>query len=146
MRLPSTTGNFPVRTLAFNLFFLLAGALAGCGSSGNTDNTLLTPARVATIGQGVKTKEQVRALLGAPQSSKTQLAISQPAGAPPLPAKYAASEIWAFWTSSKKQSLFTLPFTSPAAANDAKYLVLVYFDERGIVVDCQAEGPPPGKD
>jgi hypothetical protein len=135
-----------VKSFILYLAFLLAGLLAGCSTGADTGNRSLTPDRVAAVGKSATTKEKVRALLGAPQSIKTQLAMSQPAGAPPLPAKYAAAEIWAFWTSSRKRSLLTLPFASSAATDDAKYLVLVYFDERGMVLDCRAEGTPPGKD
>lgn len=124
------------------LALLAVSLLAACGH--DSGNTRLTPALVANIRAGVTTKEQVRALLGAPQSTKTQLPLSQPAGAASLPAKLTASEIWGFWRDRRKSS-FPRPFAD-AAAGTARYLVIVYFDDRGTVLDCQSEGKSPGKD
>jgi outer membrane protein assembly factor BamE (lipoprotein component of BamABCDE complex) len=109
--------------------------MAGCGFDSNSGSKRLSPAMVASIRNGVTTKLQVRGLLGAPQSVKTQLPVQQPPGTEPLPVKYLASEIWAFW-SDKKQSK---PFFALGAAKTSRYLVIIYFDAQGVVLDCQSE-------
>jgi hypothetical protein len=117
------------------LTLLIAVLLTVCGCTPAPGNNRLGPAAVSNIRNGITTKEQVRALLGAPQSTERQQPIRQPSGVEPLPAKYTASEIWAYWTDVNPRHLFSIS----APAKQSRYLVVIYFDERGVVLDCQTE-------
>ncbi len=123
------------------VLFLGAGLLISCGTGKDTVNTRISAGTLAAINKGATTKEQVRVLLGDPQSRKTQAPVRQLPGVTPLPAKYAASEIWAFWTDINKGSSFHLPFSSRAAKPPCT--VIIYFDERGTVLDCETSGELP---
>jgi hypothetical protein len=120
------------------IIFLFAGLLTACSSEHTTGNSRLNPAVAASIQKGITTKDKVRALLGNPQSTKTQLPVIQPPGVAPLPAKRTASEIWAFWNTTDRKPLVALPFTA-AKPQGASYTVIIYFDERGVVLDCETE-------
>jgi len=109
--------------------------LTVCGCTSAPSNKRLGPTAVSTIRNGITTKEQVRALLGAPQSTERQEPIRQPSGAEPLPAKYTASEIWAYWNNVNPRHLLSIS----APNRQERYLVVIYFDERGVVLDCQTE-------
>jgi hypothetical protein len=117
--------------------FLCSGLLAACSSGRNPGNAKVTPDAVATIRKGMTTKEQVRAVLGPPLSTKTQLPIHPPPGAAPLPAKLTAAEVWGFWNGGRqgKTGLFS---TAPPV--NTGYTVIIFFNEQGIVLDYQAEG------
>jgi len=117
--------------------FLLATLLTAC-SEHTTGNGRLNPAVAASIQKGITTKDKVRALLGNPQSIKTQLPVIQPRGVAPLPAKRTASEIWAFWNSTDRKPLVALPFTATRPQH-ASYTIVIYFDERGVVLDSETE-------
>ena len=95
----------------------------------------LSPTAVASIRNGVTTKAQVRALLGPPQSVKLQEPVEQATGSDELPAKYLAREVWGYWSERKQRGSF---FTR-GAAKASRYLVIIYFDGRGVAIDCQAE-------
>ncbi len=114
--------------------FLTAVSLTGC-DSGHTDR--LSPDRVAAIKNGITTKEQVRAILGPPLSTKIQVPISQPAGVAPLAVKLIATEIWAFRSSGYKHFFFNLRFLP--SGPKTSYTVIIYFDERGTVLDYETE-------
>jgi hypothetical protein len=119
--------------------FLIAGSLTACNSGQDTGNKKLSVTAISSIKNGITTKEQVRAMLGNPQSTKTQLPVRQSPGMPLLPAKYTASEIWAFWTDNKERTSFSLSFTAGKKPKQSRYLVIIYFDEQGIVLDCETE-------
>ena len=95
----------------------------------------LSPTAVASIRNGVTTKEQVRALLGPPQSVKLQTPVQQPPGVEALPAKDLASEVWGYWSERKQRG----SFFSRGPAKVSRYLVIIYLDGRGVVIDCQTE-------
>jgi hypothetical protein len=95
----------------------------------------LSPTAVASIRNGITTKAQVQALLGPPQSVKLQAPVQQPPGVEALPTKYLASEVWGFWSEKEQRG----SFFSPSAAKSSRYLVIIYFDGRGVVLDCQSE-------
>ncbi len=124
------------------MLFLGAGLLVSCGSGTRGANKGISAVKLAAIRNGVTTKEQVRTLFGDPQSSKTQAPVRQPPGTYPLPAKYTASEIWAFWSKSDKGPLLHLPFTA-RPAEKPPCTVIIYFDERGTVLDCDRSGELP---
>ncbi len=117
------------------LAVVIVGALLLAAPDYPRRSSRLSPTAVASIRNHITTKPQVQALLGPPQSVKRQVPLQQSAGAEPLPAKFAASEIWAFWSESKKGG----SFFSRGPARSSRYLVIIYFDERGVVLDCQAE-------
>jgi hypothetical protein len=117
------------------LTLLIAVLLTACGCAPAPGNNRLGPSAVSTIRNGITTKEQVRALLGAPQSTERQQPIRQPSGVEPLPVKYTASEIWAYWTDVNPRHLFSIS----ASTKQERYLVVIYFNERGVVLDCQTE-------
>ncbi len=117
------------------MLFLGAGLLISCDAGRNRINN----GTLAAIQKGATTKEQVRVLLGAPQSSKIQTPIQQPPGVSPLPAKYTASEIWGFWSGNNNR--FHLPFTSRATKPPCTDII--YFDQRGIVLDFETSGELP---
>lgn len=97
----------------------------------------LGPAAAAAIRKGTTNKAQVRALLGEPRSIERQVPVPvqpQAPGVAPLPAKYTASEIWTYWTVSKHKSSDAAPGTKPA-----RFCVVVFFDAKGIVLDCETE-------
>lgn len=121
------------------LVFLSTGLLSACGSEQTTGNRGLNPDKVSLIQKGTATKEQVRALLGTPQSTKTQIPVYQPPGTTPLPAKQTASEIWAYWANRVQKQRLTLPLTAPGKAHQSSYTVIVYFDAHGVVLDCQTQ-------
>ena len=109
--------------------------LTACGCAPAPGNKRLSPIAVATIRSGITTKAQVRTLLGAPQSMDRQLPIRQPAGGEPLPVKYVASEIWEYSTTINPRHLLS----ASASDRQEKYFVVIYFDERGVVLDCETE-------
>lgn len=117
-----------VKRLLSSLFLLFAGVLFVYGSGGATGKNRLGPVAVASIRNGITTKGEVRALLGKPQEIQMQVPVRQPPGAAPLPAKYAASEIWELSATG-----------TTATAKKLRYFIVVYFDERGVVLDCQTE-------
>jgi hypothetical protein len=94
----------------------------------------LGPAAAAAIRKGTTTKQQVHALLGAPQLMERQVPIRQPAGIEPLPAKYLASEIWTYRTYSRHKTENAAP-----GAKLSYYFIIVFFDARGTVLDCETE-------
>jgi len=94
----------------------------------------LGPAAAATIRTGTTTKQQVHALLGTPQLAERQVPIRQPAGTEPLPAKYLASEIWTYRTYSRHGTANAAP-----GAKHSCYFIVVFFDARGTVLDCETE-------
>jgi len=92
----------------------------------------LGPAAAAAIRTGKTNKQQVHALLGAPQLMERQVPIRQPAGTEPLPAKYLASEIWTYRTSSRRGAA-----NAASGARPFRYFIIVFFDARGLVLDCE---------
>ena len=125
------------------MLFLGAVFIVSCGSASKVVNKRINSGALAAIRKGATTKEQVRALLGAPQSERTQLPVRQPTGVSSLPAKYTASEIWAFWTDINSGPAFHLPFTAPRPPGKAPCTVIVYIDERGTVLDYETSGEIP---
>ncbi len=121
------------------MLFLGAGLLISCDAGRHTVNKRINTGTLAAIQKGATTKEQVRVLLGDPQSSKIQTPVQQPPGVSPLPAKYTASEIWGFWTDIDNK--FHLPFTHRPTKPPCT--VIIYFDQRGIVLDCETSGELP---
>ena len=117
------------------LTLLIAVLLTACGGAPAPGNKRLSPIAVATIRNGITTKAQVRTLLGAPQSMDRQLPIRQPAGGDPLPAKFTASEIWEYSTNVNPRHLLS----ASAPDRQERYFVVIYFDERGVVLDCETE-------
>jgi hypothetical protein len=115
--------------------FFLTGLLSACSSGGNDR---LNPAVAAAIKKGVTSKDQIRALLGAPQSMKIQVPIVLPPGVTSLPAKQTATEIWAFWNSSARKPAVTRPFIA-SKRDHASYTVIIFFDAHGIVLDYSIE-------
>ena len=94
----------------------------------------LGPMAAASIRNGITTSHQVHALLGTPQSVVRQVPMRQPPGSEPLPAKLVASEIWTYWTDTGREAM-----ALPSLAKRSRYVVTVFFDARGIVVDCATE-------
>ncbi len=127
----------PFLTLLIDLLLTACGCTPAPSNNrlGPSAVSRLGPAAVSTIRNGITTKEQVRALLGAPQSTALQQPIRQPPGVETLPVKYTASEIWAYWTEVNPRHLFSIS----APDKQERYLVVIYFDERGVVLDCQTE-------
>lgn len=123
---------------AFFRLLLVAALLSACSYEHTTGNGRLNPGVATAIKKGITTKAQVRTLLGDPQSTKTQMPIPQPPGVAALPAKWTASEIWAYWTERDQKTLFTLPFMS-ARPKHSSYTIIIYFDAQGVVLDCQPE-------
>ena len=115
--------------------FVIVGIVTYFSTVSTRNEKRLGPAAVATIKNGVTSKLQVQALLGVPQSAEKQIPIRQPAGAEPLPTKYTATEIWAYWSDDKKKSLVK----ASAGSRPSRFMAIIYFDERGIVLDCQTE-------
>jgi hypothetical protein len=118
---------------------LFAVLLSACGSERTSGNTRLKPEIVASIQKGVTTREQVRSLLGAPQSVKTQVPITSPSGPQTLPAKVTATEIWAFWTTRDSKPGIAAKMTNSSKPRHTSLTILIYFDVDGIVLDCQIE-------
>ncbi len=116
------------------LVFLVALMITVCSSGSSTGRKRLGPVAAATIRNGISTKFEVRALLGAPRTIERRVPVRQPVGTEPLPAKYTASEIWTFQTSEAQNSASLNP-----AMKHPRYIVVVFFDERGIVLDCRTE-------
>jgi hypothetical protein len=129
---------FQVKFQALFLVVLMGGLLSACTFERKEGNGKLAPGAVAAIQKGVTTKDQVRALLGPPQSMKTQVPVLQPPGLAPLPAKQTASELWAFWNSSDRKPLVALPFIA-AKPHHASYTVIIFFDAQGVVLDYDIE-------
>jgi hypothetical protein len=128
-----------LKFLLFCCAYLITGLLSACTIDHTEGNSRLSPTVTAAIRKGITSKDQVRALLGDPQSTKTQRPVPQPSGIAPLPAKLIASEIWAFWTKSDRKPLVTLPFITPARPQHSSYTVFIFFDAQGVVLDCQFE-------
>jgi len=118
---------------------LLAGILSACGSEQISGNESLTPGIVASIRKGVTTREQVRALLGAPQSLKTQVPITQPPGLQPLPARHTASEIWAYWITKDSRPGMVTKMLNSSRSRHSSFTIIIYFDRSGNVLDCQGQ-------
>ncbi len=131
-----------VKIQFFVMLFLGACLLSSCDTGKTTVNREISAVKLAAIRSGITTKDQVRALFGAPQSSKTQLPVRQPPGIS-LPAKYTASEIWAFWTDTNNGSSIHLPFFARHSAEKPPFTIIIYFDERGTVLDCETSGDLP---
>jgi hypothetical protein len=117
---------------------LAAGLLSACTYESKTGNARLTPEITTSIRKGITSKEQVRALLGDPQSTKSQLPISQPPGGAILPAEFSASEIWAYWSSTDTKPLIPLSIFSGKPGH-SRYTVIIFFDPYGTVLDCKTE-------
>ncbi len=124
------------------MLFLGAGLLSSCDTGRASVNREISAAKLAAIRSGITTKDQVRALFGPPRSSKTQLPVRQPPGIS-LPAKYTASEIWAFWTDANNGPSIHLPFFARHSAEKPPFTVIIYFDERGTVLDYETSGDLP---
>jgi len=115
-----------LKAVAFFLILIGVAALLISSPEHRVSGGRLSPVAVASIRNGKTTRFQVRALLGAPRYAERQQPIRQIAGADPLPAKFTATEIWTYMS------------TNPKGANSSDYQVVVYFDERGTVLDCEA--------
>jgi hypothetical protein len=126
-----------VKAALLCFFLLVTVILTACGPGQNKGHRQLSVTAVSTIKNGVTTKRQVLDLFGNPNTSKRQLATRQSPNAPSLPTKYLASEIWGYWTDSNDSSSFSSFFSSNA--KQQRYLVIIFFDERGIVMDCETE-------
>ena len=94
----------------------------------------LGPAAAATIRKGKTTKYQVQALLGTPQAVEKQAPLRRTPVTESLPAKYLASEQWTYWTNSMHGSAAAKPGAKPA-----RYVIVVFFDAQGTVLDCETE-------
>jgi hypothetical protein len=127
-----------VKLRSFWVVLSLGSLLAACTYEHREGNDRISPNAISSIRKGITAKEQVRSVLGDPQSIKTQRPIPQPPGAAPLQAKWTASEIWAFWKSSDRKPLVSLPFIS-ARHEHSSFMVIIYFDERGVVLDSEIE-------
>lgn len=117
---------------------LAVGLLSACSYESKEGNSRLTPAKAASIQKGITSKAQVRALIGEPQSIKTQVPVVQPAGTVDLPAKLTASEILAFWYKTERKPFVALPRISEKP-RESSYTVIIFFDSSGTVLDCQVE-------
>ncbi|HTP64092.1 MAG TPA: hypothetical protein VMJ66_01785 [Geobacteraceae bacterium] len=131
-----------MKLLHIAMLLLCACCIVSCSTSRKVVNNRISAVRLAAIRQGTTTREQVRALLGDPLSTKTQTPLRQPPGVPPLPVKYTAAEIWAFQTDINKGTSFHLPFTA-RPVEKPPCTVIIFFDERGIVLDCETSGEVP---
>jgi len=120
-----------MKSLLFCSIFLIALLCILYGTNSSRHKSRLSPVAAATIRNGMTTKMEVRALLGTPNEMLTQVPIRQPAGAPPLEAKYTASEIWEYGRNASGKA--------DARAMASSYFVIVFFDERGVVLDCETE-------
>lgn len=134
-----------MRTLLISLVFFVTALLVSCSSSEEADNNRINSGTLSAIRKGMTTKEQVRAILGAPQGTKTQVPVRQPAGITSLPAKYIAAEIWGYSTASNERPLFHLPFSASDSAKQASCTVIIFFDEHGTVLDYETSGQLPDK-
>jgi len=128
-----------VKSLAIASVALFACLLSACGSEQVSGNKNLTTGISASIRNGVTTKEQVRALLGAPQSQKAQVPITQPPGLNPLPAKLTATEIWAYWITKESSPGLARKLLKSAKSRHSSLTVIIYFDGNGIVLDSQVQ-------
>jgi hypothetical protein len=128
-----------VKIRAIGSVLVFAGLLSACGSEQSSGNTRVTPGIVTSIHKGATTREQVRTLLGPPQSVKTQLPIAQPPGLQPLPARRTASEIWAYWISRDSKPGIASKLLNSAKPRHKSITILIYFDANGIVLDSQVE-------
>lgn len=120
-----------MRKYMFCSLILVAVLCIGYGTQSSRRKMRLSPVAAATIRNGLTHKMEVFALLGAPSEIVTQVPIRQPQGAAPLEPKYTASEIWQY---SEKASEKV-----DAGATPASYYVTVFFEEHGVVLDCQTE-------
>jgi outer membrane protein assembly factor BamE (lipoprotein component of BamABCDE complex) len=113
--------------------------LSACGSEQVSGTRNLSPGIIASIRNGVTTRDQVRVLLGAPQSLKTQVPITQPPGLNPLPAKHTATEIWAYWITKESKPGLARKLLKSAKSRYTSLTVIIYFDGNGIVLDSQVQ-------
>jgi len=118
---------------------LLAGILSACGSEQISGNRNLNPATVASVRNGVTTREQVRALLGAPLSQKTQVPVPQPPGLSPLPAKRTAAEIWAYRIAKESKAGLVRKLLKSDRPRHSSFTVIIYFDGNGVVLDSETQ-------
>jgi hypothetical protein len=132
-------GVFRLKLLVLCCAYLITGLLSACTFDHTEGNSRVSPTATAAIKKGITSKDQVRALLGDPQSTKTQRPVTQPPGVAPLSVKLTATEIWAFWTRSDRKPLLTLPFITAARPLHSSYTVFIFFDEHGVVLECQYE-------
>jgi hypothetical protein len=118
---------------------LFAGFLSACGSEQTSGNTRLNPDMAASIRKGVTTREQIRTLLGSPQSVKRQVPIAPSPGLHQLPARLAASEIWAYWLTKDSQPGIAAKLMKSTKPRHTSFTILIFFDANGIVLDSQIE-------
>jgi hypothetical protein len=118
---------------------LFAGFLSACGSEQTSGNTRLNPDMAASIRKGVTTREQIRTLFGTPQSVKRQVPITPSPGLQQLPARLAASEIWAYWLTRDSHPGIAAKLMQSTKTRHTSFTILIFFDANGIVLDTQVE-------
>jgi len=118
---------------------LVSSLLSGCGSEQVSGNRTLTREAVASIRNGVTTRDHIRALLGTPLSVKTQMPIARPPGSQTLPAKLAASEIWAYRISRNSNPGLAKKLMKSEKPRYSSTTVIIYFDGDGVVLDSKVE-------
>ena len=118
-----------MKRILFCCLLLIAVLCTVYGTDISRHKSRLSPVAAATIRNGITGKAEVFALLGSPRDIVTQVPIGQGKGIPALEAKYIASEIWYYYENAPEKAI--------AGATPSAYLVTVFFDGRGIVLDCE---------
>ena len=118
-----------MKHMLFCSLFLIAVLCTVYSTDTFRHKSRLSLVAAATIRNGITRKTEVFALLGPPRDIVTQVPIRQLPGTPPLDAKNLASEVWHYCGDAPEKAI--------AGATQAAYFVTVFFDEGGIVLDCE---------
>lgn len=117
---------------------LLMLLLTGCGFSRHIGNENLKPDMVTQIQKGKTTQQDLLSLLGPPQTTRKQT-IPKSTGNTPvnLPVHLTAAETWSYWSHNTEGTAVVVPFYAQTTTKSSNFILTVYFDETGTVIDYQ---------
>lgn len=109
--------------------------MIGCGFSRHIGNDNLKPELVTQIVKGKSTKQDILSLFGPPQTTSTRKLSADSNTTAKLPAHLAATETWSYWSHNIEGTAVVLPFYAQTNTKSSNYVVSIYFDDNGTVLD-----------
>ncbi|BET59084.1 hypothetical protein [Geobacter sp. 60473] len=120
------------------LFPLLMLLLTSCGFSRHIGNENLKPEMVTQIQKGKTTQQDILSLFGPPQTTRKQtIPKSDGAAQVNLPVHLTAVETWSYWSHNTEGTAVVVPFYAQTTTKSSNYILTVFFDESGTVIDYQ---------
>jgi len=113
--------------------------ISGCGVSRHLGNENLKPEMVSEIQKGKSTKQEMLSIFGPPQSTTKQNLPTSPIADSnvKLPVQFTAAETWNYWSHNTEGTAVVLPFYAQTSTKSSNFILTIYFDNQGTVIDYQ---------